>query len=253
MAMTLRDGTPAARRGTRLPTLLAIACGVAVTVAGVLLGQWQTRRGDDKQALQATWDAAVNAPASAIGGAAEGQAVAARLPARVQLRGVFDARGTVYVGNRMQGPATGFDVVTPLRLADGSSALVNRGWIARDARDPALMPPVTTPASEVAVEGLAVARVPRMLELAAETRARPPAIWANLAPDEYARVTGVAVPGFVVQQTSAVDDGLQRDWPRVDTGVQKHRGYALQWYALAALAGGLTAWFGARALRRTAQ
>jgi surfeit locus 1 family protein len=34
--------------------------------------------------------------------------------------------------------------------------------------------------------------------------------------------------------------------------VQKHRGYALQWYGLAALSAGLTLFFGGRALRRGA-
>jgi len=35
------------------------------------------------------------------------------------------------------------------------------------------------------------------------------------------------------------DDGLVRDWPAPDFGVEKHRIYMLQWYALAALAAGL--------------
>lgn len=248
--MSLREGTARGRRW-RAAAVAAIACGVALTVAGVLLGQWQTRRGDEKQALQARWDAAIAAPALNIAGAADARAAAARLPQRVQLRGVFDPRGTVFVGNRLRGTAVGFHVVTPLRIADGVLVLVDRGWVARDVRDPASMPPVATPVGDVAVEGLAVPRVPRMLELTDEVRPPPPAIWPNLAPDEYARTTGMAVTDFIVQQTSASDDGLQRDWPRVDRGVQKHRGYALQWYALAALAGGLTLWFGARALRRS--
>jgi cytochrome oxidase assembly protein ShyY1 len=41
---------------------------------------------------------------------------------------------------------------------------------------------------------------------------------------------------IVVQQTSDADDGLARDWPRPDAGVDKHRIYALQWYSFAALA-----------------
>jgi surfeit locus 1 family protein len=41
-----------------------------------------------------------------------------------------------------------------------------------------------------------------------------------------------------------------RHWPRLAAGVEKHHGYALQWFALAALIAALTAFFGLRALRR---
>src|SRR2546422_1024279 len=31
-------------------------------------------------------------------------------------------------------------------------------------------------------------------------------------------------------------DGLLREWPRADAGIERHESYALQWYSLAALA-----------------
>ncbi|HWR87335.1 MAG TPA: hypothetical protein VN277_02820, partial [Acidiferrobacterales bacterium] len=47
----------------------------------------------------------------------------------------------------------------------------------------------------------------------------------------------------LVQQTSVADDALVREWERPDLGIDKHRGYALQWYALAALTAVLLAFF----------
>jgi surfeit locus 1 family protein len=38
-------------------------------------------------------------------------------------------------------------------------------------------------------------------------------------------------------------DGLLRQWPRPAGGVQKHYGYAFQWFALSALMAGLYVWF----------
>ena len=35
------------------------------------------------------------------------------------------------------------------------------------------------------------------------------------------------------------DDGLVREWPDPGSGVDKHLGYAFQWYALAVLVAGL--------------
>jgi cytochrome oxidase assembly protein ShyY1 len=31
-------------------------------------------------------------------------------------------------------------------------------------------------------------------------------------------------------------DGLVRDWPAPSLGIERHRGYAVQWYALALMA-----------------
>jgi cytochrome oxidase assembly protein ShyY1 len=41
---------------------------------------------------------------------------------------------------------------------------------------------------------------------------------------------------FVIEQLSDTRDGLIRDWPRPSTGIDRHLGYAFQWYALAATA-----------------
>ncbi|MES1163417.1 MAG: SURF1 family protein, partial [Rhizobacter sp.] len=38
-------------------------------------------------------------------------------------------------------------------------------------------------------------------------------------------------------------DGLLREWPRPAVDVQKHYGYAFQWFALCALMAGLYVWF----------
>jgi surfeit locus 1 family protein len=42
---------------------------------------------------------------------------------------------------------------------------------------------------------------------------------------------------------STADDGLLRQWPRPAVDVQKHYGYAFQWFALGALMAGLYVWF----------
>jgi cytochrome oxidase assembly protein ShyY1 len=234
-----------------LRTALAVLLGFALTAVGVTLGQWQTRRGDAKQALQAQRDEAERAPPVELRDAADLQRIAAQLPRRVVLRGSLDASGTVLVDNRFLQGAAGFQVVTPLQLESaGARVLVNRGWIVRDSADPAAVPPLRTPGGTVMIEGLAVERVPRMLELGDGPPLRLPGIWPNLGFEDYERVSGWSVARFVVQQTSESDDGLRRVWPRPASGVEKHRGYALQWYALAALSGGLTVFFGLRAARR---
>ena len=55
--------------------------------------------------------------------------------------------------------------------------------------------------------------------------------------------TGLALLDVSVLQTGDMKDGLQRNWPSITAGVQKHHGYAFQWFGLCALAGILYVWF----------
>jgi surfeit locus 1 family protein len=49
----------------------------------------------------------------------------------------------------------------------------------------------------------------------------------------------------VIEATAAPvpDDGLLRDWPAPDFGIETHRIYMVQWYAFAVLAAALWFWF----------
>ena len=61
---------------------------------------------------------------------------------------------------------------------------------------------------------------------------------AGSTPDVFARTVGdKAAQGLkqpiVIEQQSALDDGLVREWRPPDTGVNTHYAYALQWFAMA--------------------
>jgi cytochrome oxidase assembly protein ShyY1 len=233
------------RRGHVL-ALIAAAAGVALTLS---LGNWQMRRGDAKQALQAEWDAAQRGAPVQLDSQAALDEVANSLPRRVRLRGSF-VTATVYLDNRMRESVAGFDVVGAVSIGTGLPLVaVDRGWAARDPRDRARLPAAPTPDGEAVIDGLAVAGMPRLLELGNEPERRIPGIWQNLDLDDFERLLGQRVARFVVRQTSESPDGLRRDRPQPALGVDKHRGYALQWYSLAALIAVLTGWFGLRGLR----
>jgi surfeit locus 1 family protein len=51
-----------------------------------------------------------------------------------------------------------------------------------------------------------------------------------------------------VVQIGAASEGLLREWPAINLGVEKHYGYAVQWFALTALIVGLFVWFQLRPL-----
>ena len=231
----------------RTRALIAIGCGVLVSIAAIALGQWQQRRGDAKLALQRQWDTAVTAPARELR-SADLATLAGRLPLRVRLRGTFEPRRLVWLDNRQHEGRPGVRAVMALRLDDGARVLVDRGWAPRDPQDRARTPAVPTPQTVVALEGIALERPPRLLDLGTPSPSEEnlPALWQNFDYERFERAAGVAVARVIVQQSSALDDGLVRDLPRFDAGVERHRGYAVQWYALAALSATLTAVFGWR-------
>ena len=186
------------------PKLWALALAAAACAAGIALGNWQTRRAEEKIA-----------------------AAAALASKRVSLKGEFRAELTVLLDNKIRNHRVGYEVVTPLRLPDGTHALVNRGWFARETKEP---PP---PRGEVRIEGIALERLPRAMRLGEESKSR---VRQNLEVPDFARETGLALQPGVIEQHSDDGDGLLRDWPRPDLGVDMHRSYALQWYSLAGLA-----------------
>jgi cytochrome oxidase assembly protein ShyY1 len=64
---------------------------------------------------------------------------------------------------------------------------------------------------------------------------QPNAIAQNVEIEDFVQASGLRMQPFILEQVNAMSDGLVRDWPRPSIGVEKHRGYAFQWYALAAM------------------
>ncbi len=233
---------------------VAAAIGIATAIS---LGNWQTRRGDAKLALQAQADAAERAePIDIVASRVSIESAATALPRKIRASGMFDPAGTVYLDNRMLDGVVGFYVITPLVIGDGLPAvLIDRGWKAHDMQDRARVAAAMPPSGRVNVEGLAVARPSVLLELGGKPEHRVPGVWQNLDYSAYEQATGRSVARFVVQQSGDSQSenaahGLRREWPRPASGVEKHRGYAFQWYSLAALIAALAVFFGWKAWRR---
>ena len=214
----------------------AIACVVFVS-----LGNWQSRRAAEKRELALALErAAASAPI-------ELPATGDLVHKRVAVRGQFIPERTVLLDNKLRRGRPGYEVVTPLRIGNSPShVLVNRGWMAAPAtRDN--LPAVRTPTGEVRVDGIALERLPHALEPGPSSgRVRQ-----NVDLAAFAAETGLQLLPIVVEQHSDAGDGLQRDWPRADFGVEKHESYALQWYSFAALAIALGVIFSFRRVAKT--
>jgi surfeit locus 1 family protein len=212
----------------------SIAAAIAIAIA-VLLGNWQVWRAEEKLALQERFDDRGRGAVLQI----SARAIDARAVEffRVAARGEYLSRHTILLDNRVQNGIVGYQVLTPLRIEGGElCVLVNRGWVAAGSRREVL-PQFSTPAGVRTIEGIAVVPARKFFELGggADPAADSGPVWQHLDFERIARTTHLPLQPFVIQQTGAAEDGLQRVWERPDTGVNIHRGYAFQWYALAIL------------------
>ena len=205
-----------------------------VMVVGILLGNWQTRRAAEKIAIEnAIVERSVQAALNLNKPFSQNDIEYRRISAE----GSFVANWPIYLDNRPYQGKAGFTLLMPLRLSNSDSVvLVARGWFPRDAAERTKLPVIPVPEAPVQIEGTARNTAGRVLQLGQATTLQPGAIVQNLEPAEFARVSKLPLQNFIIEQTSDTGDGLVRDWPRPSGGVDKHRGYAFQWYALAATA-----------------
>jgi surfeit locus 1 family protein len=235
MPMKLRAILPRRHfRPSLLPTL-GLLLLIATTVA---LGNWQRQRAYDKQALRDQYEAASRAAPLALDADTPVAADPAQYRFRaVRAQGMYDAAHQLLIDNRVHAGRAGFDVVAPLKLEGAGYVLVDRGWIAQGASRAAL-PQVSPAAGTVVVEGRINLPPARYLELGADSNAGP--IRENLDIARIAASSGLPLLPFVVEQTQDTGDGLVRDWPAPDFGIEQHKSYMVQWYSLAAL--GVVLW-----------
>ncbi|HEY2560458.1 MAG TPA: SURF1 family protein [Caldimonas sp.] len=232
------DAAPSRERrvGSRRRRLVVNLATLAGIVLAARLGVWQLDRADQKIALQSSLVARASEPALTAADLAHTSAAAAAQQQRaVVLHGRWIAERTVFLDNRQMDGKVGFFVVTPLALTPGpGTALVQRGWLPRSFTDRSVLPAFETPTGIVTVAGTVAPRPARLFEF--DGAASGP-IRQNLDVVSFARETGLdLLPLSVVQRETpgAAADGLVRHWSAPAADVQKHYGYAVQWFAIAA-------------------
>ena len=211
-----------------------VAATIAVAV-GLSLAQWQTRRATEKIELSNKLQANQSAPAMRLGLALDkNEDLEFR---RIIVKGEFLRDWPIYLDNRPNNGVAGFYLLMPFKIATSNQhVLVARGWVPRNVADRTKVPVTATPDGMIEIEGLARQSIGRVMQLGAVDAPQPHAIVQNLDIASFAASSKLAMQPIFLEQLSDTKDGLVRDWPLPSLGVEKHRGYAFQWYALAAMA-----------------
>jgi cytochrome oxidase assembly protein ShyY1 len=214
-----------------IPFLAAII----VALIALSLGNWQSRRAEEKQRLASEQTLQAALPPLDMQSLNEG-----KVPAyfrSVQLTGSFIAQWPIYLDNRPYQGKAGFYLLMPFKLKDSEKILlVMRGWLPRDVQNRVQLPTIPTPEGVLQLEGKVRESVGHVMQLGSEPALQSGVIRQNFEVAELSKASGLKLENFIIEQTSDVDDGLIRDWPQPSLGMEKHRGYAFQWYGLAVTA-----------------
>jgi len=218
------------------------ALAVMLTLAGIALflalGSWQVRRAHEKEALFAAFDAAPAQQPVALD-RARGQASATTYPP-VEVAGVYDADRAYVLDDQVRGGKAGvmvFDVFSP--SAGGVSLLVNRGFLARDARG--ALPAIPAPPTGVRTLRALYAPPPgsglRMGGNALPRQSSWPKTTIYLDVSEVSVDLGRALDPRVLLETDTDDTsaGFVREWRPEVFPPARHYSYAFTWFAFCAV------------------
>lgn len=199
-----------------------------------MLGNWQTRRAQEKEQIaeQIREQAQLSSRLITVS-----EFNKLHPFQRVRLRGQFVQQWPLYLDNRPMNGKAGLVAIMPFQISGSPNmVLVARGWFQRDPRDRTKIPNLVVPSEEIEIEGVVRDHLDRSMQLAQDEMLVPGAILQNIAPQNVAASLKAPVTDWILEQTSTQGEGLQRDWTAPSNGADKHRAYAFQWYGLVVMA-----------------
>ena len=222
---------------------LTVKGDVRAVLAGVVLlgllsnlGFWQLGRAGEKAALEDRWQARAAEPAVTPRALTD----QARDPADRQVRweGEFRAGDYLLLDNRLHRGQPGFHVIA-LASAGDAAVPVNLGWLAGDPSRRTLPEPVL-PVGLVTIEGRVYvpSGKPLMMQKPEPPEALPATV-QTLYWDGWQSSLSVLIGRDVfpyevrIQRESPL--ALVAEWTVINQTPSKHLGYAVQWFAMAAV------------------
>jgi surfeit locus 1 family protein len=215
----------------RRPGLWSICLTLFGVVLMLALGVWQLQRMAWKDALVADTQAGMAAPPLSLEHHLDN--LAALNYRTVRLQGYFLHGKEAYLGPRVHLGQAGLHVLTPLRLANGATVLINRGWIPEDRRNPANRAAGQLP-GEITVQGILRSKLSQGTWTPDHDSRGDLWFWYDVA--GIAKARGLDLAQGVVQADGEVNPGgLPIGGVAQPRLKNDHLQYAITWFSLAAV------------------
>ena len=196
------------------------------------LGQWQLEREQEKIQLQSDFDAralAAEASIEEIEGARDDLAFM-----KIKARGEFLNDKVFLLDNKIHQGRVGYELINPFVTAAGTVLLINRGWIAQGPSR-AQLPEIEHLQDIVEVQGTIYVPLeePFLLNSIEETMpASGPAVIQSIDIESLEKQMALKVFPYTIRLSSGSPGLEQANWQTVNMEPEKHRGYAVQWFAM---------------------
>ncbi len=206
---------------------------ILITVLSVVLflrlGFWQLHRASEKKQMIAALNSFAQQKPK-LWNAKDS------LPAQYQplvVEGHF-LSSTLLLDNQHHQHQFGYDVLTPLLLANGHVIIVDRGFVSADVTRQTF-PVIHNPSTPIRLTGKAYYPSDKnwILGQGIEQKKADLAIVERLDVHLMSQFLHKSVYPFIIRLDFQAANGFVREWPVVAMSPERHYGYALQWFAMA--------------------
>jgi len=170
---------------------------------------------------------------------------------QVLVDGTWDSAHVFLLDNRIYQGQAGYEVLVPMHSSAGPTVFINRGWIPQGRyRDQ--LPNIEPLEGTSQIHGSIYVPVGAAFMLGEEqTTDSWPRVIQSAAPQALAPLAGYGTNDdifpYIVRLGEGAPGAFTRYWPVISTTPEKHRGYAVQWFAMALMLLGLYLFYSTRA------
>ena len=199
----------------------------------ILLGLWQLDRAEEKRQIERNVNSATDKPALVINEVKGDLRV--EVYRKASISGKFDSERQFLWDNKTHQGKPGFHVLTPFML-DGQQAaiIVNRGWVPMLGRRDQL-PDVGVEQGTVTISGI-IKDPSNAIQLADKqdlSGTKYPHIVQAFEPDAFGTELGLTFLPVMIELAKDEEFGYIREWKPYFGKIDRHNGYALQWFLMA--------------------
>ena len=203
---------------------------VATLALLISLGFWQLDRANEKRAIE---DQIASANSGDVEIVASNEFLKEKEYYHVRLQGSYiDDKQFIY-DNQIVDQISGYYVLTPLVLkGDSKAVLINRGFIPWNGRRDKLADiDIAGKLTEVKVQ---ISKPVKRMELeASELTGDFPVLIQALDLDEMSTIASLDFASVIGLLSPESDNGFVRQWEPYTGSIERHIGYAIQWFLMA--------------------
>ena len=213
-----------------IPSVLIVATIAFLTS----LGFWQLDRANEKRAIEASIQKANTGIVELI---ADENRLLEKEYYQVRLKGQYQSNKQFIYDNQIVDQVSGYYVLTPFKLeSQPSTIIINRGFIPWNGdREKLADVSIKKTKSEIKVQ---ISKPIKRIELkSSEISNNFPTLIQAVDLVKMSEIAGVNFSSMVGLLDASMDDGFVRKWEPYTGSIEKHIGYAVQWFLMAIVLG----------------